>query len=469
MSATLQPVIPPRVIGICRRLRDAGHEAYVVGGSVRDLLLGRHQGDYDLTTSALPTDVLRVFRAVPTGIRFGTVTVLIGPDAEGDRQGFEVTTFRGEGCYHDGRHPDRVEFVGMVEEDLARRDFTVNAIAYDPLDQRLVDPCGGRADLDARLLRAVGDPVERFSEDGLRVMRAVRFAATLGFTVEESTLAAIPGALQVFARVSAERVRDELLKLLAAPRPSAGLELMSQTGLMAEVLPELLEGVDRRQNPFHSLDVYQHSLLTCDETKGDPILRLAALLHDIGKPRSAEPRAEEPDRYTFYKHEMIGTRMASAIACRLKLSNADRERITKLVRHHMFFYTDDWSGPTVRRFIRRIGHENIDDLFALRAGDVRGRDRGEDPESELAELRERIEQALAEDAALKVTDLSIGGADVMRILGVGPGPVIGKALHALLERVLDDPALNTPDKLEELLRGMEGKLEGEAGGEEPPP
>ncbi|MEK6607918.1 MAG: HDIG domain-containing metalloprotein [Myxococcota bacterium] len=444
--------IPDRIAAVCRKLRGAGHAALVVGGSVRDLLMGRSAGEFDLATSASPDEVCRVFpRTVKTGIKHGTVTVLIGRDGAGDWEGVEVTTFRGEGAYSDGRRPDEVVFVRTIEEDLARRDFTVNAIAYDPVDDRLVDPHGGRDDLARRLLRAVGDPRARFSEDGLRAMRAVRFAAVLGFAIEPETLAAIPRALHVFRKVSSERVRDELIKMLAADRPSIGVERMRETGLLAEVIPELCEGVGLRQNRFHAYDVYQHSLACMDATRGDPILRLAALLHDVGKPRAAQPRTEDPSEMTFYRHEVGGAEMADAISRRLKLSNQERERCVALVRHHMFWYTEDWSAPTVRRFIRRVGKERLEDLFALRGGDVVARGRGEDPRVEIAALRQRIDEALVAEAALKITDLAIGGQDVARALDVPPGPIIGKVLRALLERVTDDPSLNTKERLEALV------------------
>jgi tRNA nucleotidyltransferase (CCA-adding enzyme) len=445
--------IPESVAGVCRRLREAGYEAYLVGGCVRDMLIGRPVADYDVATSAHPPDVQRLFRhTVPIGIEHGTVQVLTGRDESGAWSGVEVTTFRGEGPYSDARRPDSVHFVATIEEDLARRDLTINAIAYDPTADRLVDPHGGAADLAARRIRAVGDAVERFREDGLRPMRAVRLAAVLGFDIDDGVRRAIPQVLDSFRRVAAERVRDELIKMMAARRPSIGLRLMHETGLLELVLPELLEGVGLVQNRFHAYDVFTHSLSCCDETEGDAVLRLAALLHDVGKPRAAQPRPEDPTENTFYRHEVVGADLADGIARRLRLSNAERERVADLVRHHMFFYTDDWSPPAVRRFIRRVGQDNLSDLFALRAGDVKARGRDEDPEVELAAVKRRVEDALRDAAALKITDLALGGADVMRILGVGPGPAVGAVLRDLLEKVTEDPALNTPEALEALIR-----------------
>jgi tRNA nucleotidyltransferase (CCA-adding enzyme) len=446
--------IPADVLSVCQRLASSGHEAHLVGGGVRDLLLGRPPADFDVATSATPDQVLALFGsrfAIPTGLQHGTVTVLT--DAAPPRP-VEVTTFRGEGAYIDGRRPSSVTYVSSLQEDLSRRDFTMNAVGFDPIGGRLTDPFDGQEDLARRLVRAVGDPVARFREDGLRPMRAVRQASQLEFDIDPPTLDAIPQTLDVFRKVSAERVRDELLKLLASPKPSRGLELMRTSGLLAEVLPELLEGVAVVQNRFHKHDVYHHTLAVVDNTRGSAIVRLGALLHDIGKPRARQPREGAPGEFSFFKHEYVGAAMAEEIARRLKLSTADRERVVAMVAEHMFFYTPDWSDGTIRRFVRRIGQESLADLFSLREGDIAGRGFGEDPEGELGELRRRIDVVVAEDAALRVTDLAINGADVMRVLGVGPGRQIGVILDRLLERVLDDPSLNQRDTLEALVREL---------------
>ena len=445
--------IPDDVLSVCRRLRQAGFEAYLVGGSVRDLLLGRSLGDFDVATSARPEEILRVFGArfsVPTGLQHGTVTVLAGEPA---RQ-VEVTTFRGEGAYLDGRHPSVVTFGATLAEDLSRRDFTMNAIAYEPQAGAIIDLHLGQADIARRLVRTVGDPIQRFSEDGLRPMRAVRQATQLGFEVDASTLAAIPATLDVFRKVSAERVRDELLKLLLAPRPSRGIELMRQTGLLAEVLPELSAAFGCKQNRFHKHDVYQHSLATLDAVPAEPILRLAALLHDVGKPRTQIEQPDAPGEFGFFKHEYVGAEMAEAIAGRLRLSRAEIELLVALVAHHMFFYTPDWTDGTVRRFVNRVQVERIAPLFALREADITSRGRGEDPECETRELRTRIARVAAEDAVLRVKDLAVNGADVMRVLGVAPGPQVGRVLNRLLERVLDDPSLNQKETLERLIPAL---------------
>lgn len=448
--------VPSDVVELCGKLRDAGYEAWVVGGAVRDLLRGAAAKDFDVATSAQPADVTRVFgrkRTIPTGEKHGTVTVLT--DRGGEREQVEVTTYRGEGAYSDGRRPDQIVFVRTLEEDLKRRDFTMNAIAYDPFAHTIVDPFGGQKDLEARTIRAVGDPLERFLEDGLRAMRAVRFAAQLEFTIEPPTEYAIPGALAVFKKVSIERVRDELEKILMARRPSLGLELMRTTGLLAVVIPELLESVGMHQNRFHKHDVWHHTLAAVDATElgGAPpwLTRFAALLHDVAKPRTAAPKEDSPAENTFYRHEHVGADMADQICRRLKMANAERETIVNLVGNHMFWYTPEWSDGTVRRFISRVGVEHLDALFALRAGDVRARGQGEEPGSEIDELRARVQDELAKASALKITDLAVGGGDVMEVLACKPGPIIGDVLRALLERVLDDASLNERDTLRALI------------------
>jgi tRNA nucleotidyltransferase (CCA-adding enzyme) len=452
--------IPADVLDVVRRLRDAGYEAWLVGGAVRDLLRARPAKDFDIATSAQPAEVARVFgkkRTIPTGEKHGTVTVLT--ERDGVRQHVEVTTYRGEGAYSDGRRPDSVVFVRSLDEDLKRRDFTMNAMAYDPIDVRLADPYLGQRDLSEHRIRAVGDPLERFREDGLRALRAVRFAAQLGFAIEPATEAAIAQALDVFAKVSFERVRDELVKILTAQQPSIGLELMRTTGLLAYAIPELLEGVGMYQNRHHAYDVWRHTLAAVDATELAPptpelgpwVWRLASLLHDVAKPRTAAARPEDPGERTFYRHETVGAEMSDEICRRLKLSTRERESVVNLVGNHMFWYSREWSDGTVRRFISRVGVDQLDGLFALRAGDVRARGRGEEPGVELDELKARIAEELRKEAALKISDLTVGGGDVMEVLGCAPGPIIGEVLRRLLERVLDDAALNQRETLRALI------------------
>jgi len=447
--------IPPDVLDLCRQLREAGHAAFVVGGSVRDLLIGRPPGDFDVATSAHPEVTMRLFGkryAIPTGLQHGTVTVLAGKPP--DQRHVEVTTFRGEGAYLDGRRPSTVTFSATLDEDLARRDFTMNAIALDLESGVLVDPFDGQGDVARKIVRAVGDPFLRFTEDGLRPMRAVRQAAQLGFTLDPNTQAAIPRTFESFRKVSAERIRDELRKLLLAPKPSHGLELMRATGLLAEVLPEMLPTIDCVQNRFHKHDVYQHILATVDAAVPDFIVRMAALVHDLGKPKTQAPREDAPGEYSFFRHEQVGVDMAETICTRLKLSAAERTTLCALVGGHMFFYTPDWSDGTVRRFVKRIGPDLVPLLFALREADIASRGQGEDPQCETRDLRARIDQVAAVDAALRVTDLVIDGKDVMRVLGIPPSRRIGQILEQLLEKVLDDPKLNERATLEAMVRAM---------------
>jgi len=442
--------IPGEVKAVVERLHAAGKKAYLVGGSVRDLLAGLPAGDFDVATDARPEEVQRLFRrTAPTGVKHGTITVL------GDTGHYEVTTFRSDGRYGDARHPDSVTFAATIEEDLSRRDFTFNALAFDPASGQLVDLFGGRDDFERGLVRAVGDPRERFLEDGLRPMRAVRLAARFEFEIEAATLAAIPEALERVRMVAPERIRDEFIKMLAtAPKPSYGLELMRVSGLLAIVLPELQESYGVVQNEFHAYDVYDHSRFTCDEAPPEkPLVRFAALMHDIGKPRT---RAVRDGRVTFYNHQAVSRRMAAAVMDRLRFSKRDKEFVLHLVYHHMFGYTAQWTDAAVRRFIRKVGRENIADLFDLRIADWFGNGTNRGFPAYLRKLHRRIDEAIARDEAFTVRDLAIDGHAVMTALGIGPGPAVGEALDYLLEQVLEDQTLNDEGKLQELLHAKYG-------------
>ncbi|MFW6066749.1 MAG: CCA tRNA nucleotidyltransferase [Myxococcota bacterium] len=438
--------IPEPVLDICGRLEDSGYRAWVVGGSLRDLLLGREVNDWDIATDARPKQVQGVFRrVVPTGIQHGTVTVL-------HRGGqYEVTTLRGETTYSDGRHPDRVYFVDEIEADLARRDFTVNAIAYDPVQQSVADPFDGLGDLDRRTIRAVGDPKERFDEDGLRVLRAARFVATLEFDLDPETEAAIRPALSTFRKVSHERVREEWMKALKAPAPSRAFEVMRRTGILEVTLPELVDQVGCEQNRYHAYDVWTHTLACLDAMEGDAVERLAALLHDLGKPRSRGVSDKTGD-YTFYDHEKIGARMADAWMRDYRFSNAERDKVVRMVRHHLIVYAPEWTDSAVRRFIRRVGTDLVDPLIRLARADALAKGR---PVAEelgmLDELTDRVRRELEAGSALSARDLAIDGKQVMDRLGIAPGPAVGRALDRLLERVLEDPSLNDRDRLLALL------------------
>ncbi|MBN2058267.1 MAG: CCA tRNA nucleotidyltransferase [Candidatus Saganbacteria bacterium] len=434
--------MPSGALNIIKTLQSNGHQAYLVGGCVRDLLLGLEVKEWDITTSAKPDEVGRLFhKVVPTGIDYGTVTALV------DGGTYEVTSFRADEQYVDGRHPSNVVFCADLHQDLSRRDFTINALAYDPLADDLVDDHNGQADLKKKLIRAVGDPVARFSEDGLRSVRACRFAAKLGFAIEKGTLAAIPKTLATTRKVAPERIHDELVKLLAADRPSAGFELMRQTGLLKLILPELEHCLGVEQPPnFHKYDVYWHSLYACDAApKDNLVLRLSALLHDIAKP---DCKVDD----TFYNHDKVGAATAENILRRLKFSNQIFKQVSNLVSHHMFNYTSEWSDAAVRRFIRRVGGpENIKDLFALRLADTSAMEREIDSQY-LVELQTRIDKIIAQQHALDVADLKINGEDVMLQLNIPAGPRVGQVLHTLLEKVLDDPQLNERETLLKLIK-----------------
>ena len=434
--------VPADVLGLCERLRSHGKRAWIVGGCVRDLLLDREVSDWDVATDARPDALLQIFpRAMPTGIAHGTITVVK------DGRHYEVTTLRGEGTYSDGRHPDWVKFVDDITADLARRDFTVNAIALDPLDGRILDPFGGRADLDKGLLRAVGDPLQRFAEDGLRPLRAARFVASLDLTLDKATEDAISPTLDTYRKVASERVRDEWMKTMKAPAPSRAFEVMRRTGLLQVTCPELLEGVGVTQNKWHAYDVWRHGMECMDACPPDPILRVAALLHDVGKPRT-RAWSEKVGDVTFYDHDRVGAEIAEPIAARLRFSNDDRSRIVSLVRFHLFHYSVDWTDAAVRRWIRRVGPDRVQDLYALNQADVRAKGRDFEPDLEaLARLKAHAARVLAEGAALSTRDLKINGHDLMQALGVSPGRIVGELLDALLDAVTNDPAKNERDAL----------------------
>jgi tRNA nucleotidyltransferase (CCA-adding enzyme) len=438
----LQPLlerVPEDVLGICRRLREQGKRGWIVGGCVRDLLRGKPAKDWDVATDARPEEVVAMFRkVVPTGIQHGTVSVLVRGVP------YEVTTLRGEGAYTDGRRPDSVEFVDDIVADLARRDFTFNAIAVEPLDGALIDPFDGQRDLAAKVVRAVGVAEERFAEDGLRVLRAARFAATLECSIDPQTERAMGDdrSLATFRRVSAERVRDEWLKSMVAHRPSVAFEAMRKTGILAITCPELIESVGCDQNRWHAFDVWGHAMACLDACVGDAVLRVAALLHDVGKPRT-RAFSDKTNDFTFYEHERVGAEIADPILTRLKFSNDERARIVGLVRHHLICYSDDWTDAAVRRWLRRVTPELAVDLYALGTADAlgKGRDASADIES-LVRLRERAEALLAAGAALSTRDLALDGNDLMRELSVPPSRMVGQILEHLVERVTDEPALN---------------------------
>lgn len=437
-----------------------GFEAFLVGGAVRDMILGKRASDWDLTTNAKPEEVIKMFRKViPTGIAHGTVTVhFMGKE-------IEVTTYRSDGKYSDGRHPDNVTFDTTLEEDLSRRDFTVNAIAASLEDGKIVDLFEGRRDIKKKIIRTVGNAHDRFMEDGLRPIRAIRFSSQLDFEIEDATLKAISDAdvQEKIKSVSIERFRDELIKILKSETPSKALHLLEKTGILKIFIPELCEcrGCTQKDaRGFHEFDVLDHNFCACDGAdKNNFTVRLAALFHDIGKKdaRTVEKR-EWPqgsgnvvDLIHFHKHEIYSAEQTEKILTRLRFPNSLIEKVVHLIRHHMFFFEDNWSDAAVRRFIVRIGPENIDDLFALRKADAYGGRREKwNPESgeakNLENLGKRIAKIEAEKTALSLKDLAVNGKDLIQA-GIPAGKELGKILSSLFDLVLENPEMNRKDIL----------------------
>ncbi len=453
----LAEAVPKPIRRLCDRLAEGGYRTWVVGGSVRDTLLtllggsaAKFTGDWDLATDATPDRVQAMFpRVIATGLSHGTVTVLSGSLA------VEVTTLRADSEYSDGRHPDRVEFVTDILKDLARRDFTVNAMAFEPRTGELLDPFRGLIDLQAKVLRAVGDPAARFAEDGLRVLRATRFVATLEFHLEPATAAAIRPSLLSYQRVSPERIREEWCKALKARHARRAFELMQDHGLLELTAPELADLRGCSQNRHHAYDVWEHTLRVLDEVDTPDIsLRLAALLHDLGKPgtRATHPITGEA---TFYQHELLGAKLAIALLHRLRFSNEVKDRVGHLVRNHLVVYSPTWSDAAVRRWIRRVTPERIDDILALVRADILGKRPDVDDElAQVEQLRQRVTEVLAQATALSLRDLELTGKTLMSELCLAPGPVVGRLLGTLLDEVLEDPSLNLRDRLVERSRQL---------------
>jgi len=435
--------VPRTVLDLALVFKTAGFQCHLVGGAVRDIMMGRPHSDFDIATDALPAQVVFLFhKVIPTGIKHGTMTVLF------KGMTFEVTTFRTETDYSDGRRPDTVAFQPSIFDDLARRDFTINAMAYDLIANRLNDPHEGEKDLRRRLIRAIGEPAERFREDGLRPLRACRIAAQLSFAVDTPTRDAIPGALDILARVSAEKVPHEPPKTLQGPVPSTGLFPMKDTGILGVILPELLEGVGVTQGSLHCYDVFTHSLYACDAAPAESLLlRMAALFHDIGKPRVRA--VDQEARPTFYEHERVSAGMTEEILSRLKLPNIVVKDVAHLVAHHMFNYQEEWSDAAVRRLIARVGESKVKDIIALRRADQIGmcRENARSFPEGLAAFAARVTSVLEAGRAFTVRQMAADGIDIMSRLGLPPGPQVGIILEELLQAVLDDPSLNEKEKL----------------------
>ena len=428
--ARFHTLIPPRVQVIVDRLKAHGFQAYVVGGALRDAWLRRSITDWDVATSAPCEDIKRLFEGFRFfSLKMKTVTLVH------DEHRVELTPFRGSGR--------------TIREDLAHRDFTINAMAYDPGSREWVDPLGGVSDLKRKCLRAVLSPARRFQEDPLRLLRAIRISGHLAFRLDPSTKKAMSALAPGLTAVSAERIRDEFMDILMGPRPSRALQTMHRTGLMKIVLPELLEGVRMKQNPHHAHTVYRHILETTDRVEADPVMRLTALLHDIAKPRV---RKEVKGHWHFSGHEEVSARMAQAFLARLKFSRKVIDQVSHLVRHHMIFYDSGWTDAAVRRLIRRAGEGCIRALIRFRCADQLARGTGTASRHAWAELEKRVEQQLERHGVLSPGTLAIDGRQVMEALNMPPGPQVGRVLKALSDRVTECPELNDAETLMALLQ-----------------
>ncbi len=454
----MEVTVPQKVGQVLRMVFEAGFEIYIVGGAVRDLLLGRPILDWDFTTNATPEEILRIF---PEGFydnKFGTV----GISFEEEMRPYEITTFRTEAEYTDSRRPISVEWGKSLNEDLIRRDFTINAMALEPKLQisspeklasngqtivfSVVDLFEGRRDIEKKLIRAVGNPNERFAEDALRMMRAIRIASELGFAIETDTFAAICANSQTIANISGERIREELFKILKTEYVYDGLVLLRNSGILGIILPEVVAGFGVEQaspGRHHVYDVGMHSFLATKFcSSNDPLVRLATLLHDCGKPMTYKKLPS--GTITFYNHEVTGAAIVYKIANRLRLSKEQTKRLVTLVRWHQFSVDDRQTDSAIRRFMRRVGKENIADMLALRTGDRLGGG-AKETSWRLEKYKERIEQLSV--TPFTISDLAIDGNDIMKLLQVAPGPVVGKILSVLFEEVMEDPSLNDPTYL----------------------
>ncbi len=426
-------------LSIIKKLQDNGYEAYLVGGSVRNALLDGNTTDFDITTSATPEDVMNLFpHTVPTGLQHGTVTIIL------NHTPYEVTTYRTDGEYFDSRHPISVQFVRDLAEDLKRRDFTINAMAYDPFSQTLVDHFGGKDDLRLRMIRAVGNPVERLTEDALRIIRGIRFAAQLNFNIESETLKAMSDLSRLLVHISSERIYSELTRILMTEKPSVGIELMLYTGALEVIMPELLPMAGFKQfSPYHDKDVFFHTMQVLDSTRPYLPLRLAALLHDSGKPHTFS--MGEDGIGHFYGHEEASARIAKGILTRLKADNKTRETTLLLISRHMVSL--DMKRPVkIKKLIKDFGRDNVDLFFEFKEADHAGKSSGAKADLRLIRMKERVHEIIDNKEPLELRDLVISGQDLLD-MGFPRGRIVGDVLDELLAEVLANPDLNRMDYL----------------------
>jgi len=450
--------VSDEVLEIIQTLEKAGFEAYPVGGCVRDILLGIEPKDWDITTNAIPQEIQNIFPDSVYENEFGTVGIKIKNSALGKEEKteiVEVTTFRIEGRYTDTRHPDEIKFAKTLEEDLSRRDFTINAMALKIKslklkveDEEIIDLFDGQKDLKNKIVRAVGDPQKRFSEDALRMLRAVRFASQLGFDIDSDTKEAIIRNSSSLKNISKERIRDEFEKIIMSKQASWGIQILHSFKLLEYIMPEFLEGVGVMQNRHHIYSVWEHSLRALDycASKNYPFkIRMAALLHDVGKPRTK--KGDGPDS-TFYQHEYVSAKMTRKIMENLKFSKEMIEQVVHLVRTHMFYYNvGDVTATGVRRFLARVGPDNVDDILKVREADRIGSGVPKATPYKIRHLLFMIEKVKRDPISPKM--LAIDGNDLMKILSLKPSPKVGNILNLLLEDVINDPKLNTREYLKE--------------------
>ncbi len=425
LTNIIKPSIPTFVDFIIERLKDADHQAFIVGGAVRNTFLQLPIVDWDIATSAQPEEIKTIFHDIRLfSLKHDTVTLV--------RSGrhFEVTTFRGQD--------------GCIEDDLAQRDFTINAMALDPERTEVLDPFGGRIDIREKLIRAVGDPQIRFQEDPLRLLRAVRLATELGFLIEAKTLETLTCLAPLLHKVAPERIREELIKVLMSPKPSMGFNVMRRTGLLKQFLPELLEGYRMEQNARHRYTIYKHIMETVDRAEPVQLLRLTALFHDIAKPRVRE---KIDGKWRFFGHETASADLAAEILNRLRFPRLMIGKVTNLIRHHMIDYHSQWSAAAVRRLILRVGWESIMDLTEFRRADIFAHGMENQGAILINELEGRIKKQIECAVPTRTRDLAINGLTVMETLGLSEGPGVGKILRELMEKVIDNPELNTKSRL----------------------
>jgi len=432
--------IPNDVQIILETLKDNGYEAYIVGGSVRDFITGTEvPKDYDIATDALPEKILKIFeKTIPTGIKHGTVTVMI------NKEGYEVTTYRLDGEYLDSRKPEGVTFVSNLQEDLARRDFTVNALAFNE-DDGIIDYFGGIEDLNNKTIRAVGEPNKRFQEDALRMLRAIRFAARLNFHIEERTLEAIKVNSKLILNISNERIRDEICKMLVSTNSTKAFRLLEQTQLLGFILPELQKAVGfNQQNQHHDKDIFEHTLAVVENCPTSLNIRIAALLHDIAKPLCFT--TDEDGIGHFYGHDKKGVILCLQILKRLKFDNQSVSRISLLVKEHMNVLEKP-TDASVKRLINRVGVDLIPDLFALQRADALGSASPIVRLGEIQKVEEKTKGILESKVPLAISEVAVNGEDLIREFSLKPGEEIGNMLRFLLEKVLDNPEINIKEKL----------------------